>query len=132
MKKWNWFWSSNLLNLEEQLRIPSLFRPILRCTKLFDSRLDKLDAKRFHKLCDKYPETVIIIKSRNYISGGYFDRTWFGKKLYKSSEKSFLFNLNRMKKYHIKKNQYAGFCDRESFPCFGSYFTSLFLNLMVF
>ena len=63
----------------------------------------------YNKVKNKYP-TLILIKSKSgYKFGGYTTQTWEITDIYKKDELSFLFSLNKQKKYNIKNDniQYA-------------------------
>lgn len=62
-------------------------------TLAWQATRDGFDAKIFHSLCDKYKESIVVIKSEsNNIFGGYAADSWSGSN-YSSNSKSFLFSL---------------------------------------
>jgi hypothetical protein len=64
-----------------------------RFTLAWQGTRDGFDTKIFHSLCDKYKESIVVIKSEsNDIFGGYSADTWGGSS-YSSNPKSFLFSL---------------------------------------
>lgn len=85
-------------------------------------------ASNFHSCCDNKGPTVTVIKSGNYIFGGYTEQLWesHGSGLYKKSTTSFLFSLVNPgglppAKITLKpENQsYAIFCRDVYGPTFG-------------
>ncbi|XP_078354268.1 uncharacterized protein LOC144638851 isoform X2 [Oculina patagonica] len=52
-----------------------------------------LSATNFHMYCDNKGPTVTVIKSGNYIFGGYTDQHWDGSGAHKKAPASFLFSL---------------------------------------
>ena len=74
---------------------------------------------------DKYNGTLVICKSGEFIAGGYTDQSWSGKG-FKESSRSFLFSLNKVKKYFVQQKKYAIFCKEDLFPIFGCSIMSQF------
>ena len=81
---------------------------------------NKLD--NFYDYCDNISPTLILIKSKDKLFGGFTPLKWVKEKgtIKDKSNQTFLFSLNLMKKYDmIKKEQYAinidNFC-----ICFGN------------
>ena len=46
---------------------------------LYRASRDGWEASKFHVICDKQGPTVTVVKSRNYIFGGYTEQSWDGK-----------------------------------------------------
>ena len=71
---------------------------------LYKLSLDGDSIETFHKKCDNKGPTLIIIKTtKNYIFGGYNPISWNSSGSYQNSNLSFLFSLNKKKKYTIKQ-----------------------------
>ena len=61
----------------------------------------------FHKLCDNISPNLFLIKdNKNNIFGGFTKVTWEKKDLSKNDPESFLFSLNKNKKYYQKHKEY--------------------------
>ncbi|PFX14186.1 BTB/POZ domain-containing protein KCTD6, partial [Stylophora pistillata] len=60
---------------------------------LYRASRDGWNASHFHSYCDNKGPTVTVIKSGNYIFGGYSEQNWDGSSGYKRSPNSFLFSL---------------------------------------
>ena len=61
----------------------------------------------FHKLCDNISPNLLLIKdNKNNIFGGFTKVTWEKKDLSKNDPESFLFSLNKNKKYYQKHKEY--------------------------
>ena len=62
--------------------------------------------ENFHEKCDNKGPTIMIIESKDgEIFGGYTEKSWQRNKSV-PSPKSFLFNLNKKKKFFINGNGY--------------------------
>ena len=75
-----------------------------KATKLFSTRnFRKTDlAKEFHDACDGKTNTLVIIKSGQYIAGGYTEVAWSSPAwTHVRAENAFLFSVNRQKVYGI-------------------------------
>ena len=94
------------------------YKLLYRCSKNGEN------AKDFHKLCDKFPQTMTIIKSvKGKIFGGYTEKTWKDEDIkkmgtLKKDNKAFLFSLNKKKIYNIYFDQPAIWCHESYGPCF--------------
>ena len=61
----------------------------------------------FHKLCDNISPNLLLIKdNKNNIFGGFTKVSWEKKDLQKNDQDSFLFSLNKNKKYYQKHKEY--------------------------
>ena len=60
-------------------------------------------AAEFHQACDNIPNTLVIIKSGQYIAGGYTEVAWSSpaRDTAVYSEQSFLFSANRQQTYGV-------------------------------
>lgn len=112
---------TNLLKESDIEFLATLFSHYRSVELLLNSRNHGGDNKTFHKLCDDKGPTLIVIKSGNFFAGGFTDQNWNGNDTFKASEKSFLFSIDKRKKYPIKKNQvqYAIYCHPNYGPLFG-------------
>ena len=69
---------------------------------------------KFHEKCDNKGPTLIIIKIKTgYRFGGYNPLSWNIQNNYKEDPLTFIFSLDKNKKYSIKENQvqYSSFMD---------------------
>src|SRR3990167_1197553 len=84
-------------------------------------------AKEFHEACDGKTNTLVIIKSGQYIAGGYTEVAWsspspIGQYISLSSEsKAFLFSVNKQNIYNNKDKRVGILCDSGWGPVFGYY-----------
>ena len=117
--------SKILNNNNEEIMISNWIKPNskIKVNLLYQISRDGDNISTFYnKVKNKYP-TLILIKSKSgYKFGGYTTQTWEITNIYKKDELSFLFSLNKQKKYNIKKNhiQYAIYGDRYYFAFGGS------------
>ncbi|KAL9951609.1 hypothetical protein ACROYT_G044304 [Oculina patagonica] len=85
------------------------------------------NASNFHFYCDNKGPTVTVVKSGNYILGGYTDQPWDGSGEYRKAPDSFLFSLVNTSGLPPTKmpliagqEEYAIYCDSSYGPIFGS------------
>ena len=107
---------------------------IIKLELIFKMSENGYSAKDFHNYCDYRGATLIIIKTKNKIFGGFTPLSWTsnskGDGLYDSSNKTFIFSLDLMKKFDIiNKENYAIYCKDNSGPIFGHSDISLDFNL---
>lgn len=92
---------------------------------LYRGSRDGFDAMSFHKFCDDYSPTLLIIKS-NYgrVFGGFTDQTWNPTCTAKGSSFSWLFSLDEKTKFPIKKEyRYCAIFAKDDYgPTFGNAF----------
>ena len=70
----------------------------------------------FHKLCDNISPNLLLIKdNKNNIFGGFTKVTWEKKDLTKNDPESFLFSLNKNKKYYQNHKEY------KTINCYSAY-----------
>ena len=88
---------------------------------IYNSKRNGEEASKFHERCDFKGATLVVIKSGQFIAGGFTDQSWESSDTLKSSELAFLFSFNQGRKYDIKKNQiqYAIGCFKDKGPTFG-------------
>ena len=87
---------------------------------LFDSNDSSKD---FHELCDNQTNTLTLIETKNNFKfGGFTECAWSSNKEEKKDDNSFLFSLDKNKKY-IKKDKEKSsiYCNPDYGPFFGSY-----------
>src|SRR3990167_5382014 len=92
-------------------------------TYMDERKSDKVAAE-FHQACDNIPNTLVIIKSGQYIAGGYTEVAWSSpsqKASHKPSKLTFLFSVNRQKTYSVTDENYAVFHYVDRGPSFGCY-----------
>jgi TLD len=82
-------------------------------------------AKQFHEKCDGQTNTLVIIKSGQYIAGGFTEVAWKSPAyIYEyvpvtSSTQAFLYSVNRQLIFYNKDPKKAIFCDKSWGPVFG-------------
>ena len=78
-------------------------------------------AAEFHQACDNIPNTLVIIKSGQYIAGGYTEVAWSSPpfKSYGSSPTAFLFSVQHGRIYSVTYPVHAILNEREAGPQFG-------------
>ncbi len=96
-----------------------------KATKLFSTKDHPTKtnvAKEFHDACDGKTNTLVIIKSGQYIAGGYTEVAWSSTGKYiavSDSSKAFLFSVNKQKVYRNTNEEYAIFGGGTLGPNFG-------------
>ena len=112
-----WIIEKNEKNINKEIKL------IYKATKDGDS------ASKYHELCDnKYPTITLIKTKKNRRFGHYMDQNVIIKQAnYTKDEKAFLFSLDKIKKYDIKKPDYAMYYHTSYGPCFG-YTCDIYLN----
>ena len=87
-------------------------------------------ASDFHKACDNVPNVLVIIKSGQYIAGGYtevpFESREYDYRNYSHMKpnaklSTFVFSVNRQKQYRLKDKKKALNCDKDFGPSFGRF-----------
>ena len=78
-------------------------------------------AAEFHQACDNIPNTLVIIKSGQYIAGGYTEVAWESpiEPIYKPAHKSFLFSVNTEEVFNLVVSDHAVTHFAHSGPVFG-------------
>ena len=77
---------------------------------------DGADFDTFHRLCDNISPNLLLIKDdKNNIFGGFTKVSWEKRDCIKNDPESFLFSINKNKKYNQKHNEY------NSIFCYSSY-----------
>src|SRR3990167_3266040 len=98
-----------------------------KATKLFSTRDHPTKtnvAKEFHEACDGKKNTLVIIKSGQYITGGYTEVAWSSPLLVpsvplSSSSQAFLFSVTKQKVYPNIGKHCGIWCRDVYGPCFG-------------
>jgi len=120
------------ISLKKWINKNKLFKTELlyRLSKDEDKKDENNNANIFHKKCDEISPTLILIESKNEKKfGGFTTCTWNGYYENKFDGQTFLFSLNKNKKFKKKYNKddnkdiYANYDDG---PYFGS--NDLFLS----
>ena len=97
-----------------------------KATRIFttnDRKSNKVAAE-FHQACDNIPNTLVIIKSGQYIAGGYTEVAWSSPEssTYSSSPSglTFLFSVNKERVFGLKAKGEAINLDENIGPSFGN------------
>ena len=100
-------------------------KDILKLELLYRMTKDGYNGEDFHRCCDGKGPTLTLIKTnKNYIFGGFTPLLWdkFSSAKYDSSNQTFIFSLNLMKKYDmINSKEDAIVCIDEEGPIFGNW-----------
>ena len=87
---------------------------------IFQSALDGDSAQKFHKFCDGEPNIIVLIESKNGSRfGGYTKIGFSSEGENKEDIFAFLFSLDKMKIYKVRKDIKVIYCDSNFGPCFG-------------
>eukprot|EP00826_Nyctotherus_ovalis_P014220 TRINITY_DN1393_c0_g1_i1.p1 TRINITY_DN1393_c0_g1~~TRINITY_DN1393_c0_g1_i1.p1 ORF type:complete len:469 (+),score=87.59 TRINITY_DN1393_c0_g1_i1:195-1601(+) len=87
---------------------------------LWKGSRDGFIAETFHSKCDNKGPTVTIVKSNNFIFGGYTEKSWTSEKTYVDDPRAFLFSLTHGTK--LDRQKHAGksiYCSDDIGPTFG-------------
>src|SRR3990167_6840835 len=112
-------WHGNLSFLSSRLS------QFTKATKLFSTRDHPTKtnvAKEFHEACDGKTNTLVIIKSGQYIAGGYTEVAWSSSNQYiplSSESQAFLFSVNKQNIYNNKDKRVGIYCGSGYGPIFG-------------
>ena len=91
--------------------------------KIFVMSLNGTSSQVFHNYCDNMGPTLTLVKTtKNKIFGGFTPLDWdsSGKSKVDSTNQTFIFSLNLMKKYDIITNEKpAIICNKNNGPAFG-------------
>ncbi len=117
--------SKILKNKEEEIMILNWIKPNLNVVKinlLYQISRDGDNINTFYnKVKNEFPTLIIIQSKTGFKFGGYTTNTWEQRKIYKKDLSSFLFSLNKKKKYNIKGNHFQnGIYGCDSYFAFGS------------
>jgi len=112
-----------------QAALMSWLPPNSTCSLLYQSSTDGKKPADFHHCCDNKGPTLVLIKSGEYIFGGYTSQSWESADKFKADDLSFLFALispsgTQPIKLSAKPSadQHSGgiLCRTSMGPCFGS------------
>ena len=98
--------STILKSKEEILKIEEWINPNkkIKFNLLYKASIDGDSIIKFHEKCDNKGPTLIIIKIKTgYRFGGYNPLSWNTQNNYKEHSSTFIFSLDKMKKYNLKK-----------------------------
>jgi len=112
-----WIYEKNNNNINKELKL------IYKATKDGDS------ASKYHQFCDNKNPLITLIKTKKNKRFGHYmeQKVSVNNSSYTKDEKAFLFSLDKLKKYDIKKPGYAMYYHLSYGPCFG-YSCDLYLN----
>ena len=87
---------------------------------IFQSALDGDSAQKFHKFCDGEPNIIVVIETKSGSRfGGYTKIGFSSEGDSKYDDFAFLFSLDKMKIYKVKKRVKSIYCYADCGPCFG-------------
>ena len=117
--------SKILKNKEEEIMILNWIKPnsnVVKINLLYQISRDGDNINTFYeKVKNEFPTLIIIQSKTGFKFGGYTTNTWEQRKIYKKDLSSFLFSLNKKKKYNIKNNHFQnGIYGSDSYFAFGS------------
>ena len=115
------FKNSNIVKKEEIDLILSWFdKKPKKFNLLLDSKIDgDLNSTFYEKCKNKYPTMVFVKTSENLRFGGFTSVSW-PEHRYNYDDNSFLFSLDKRKKYNIIEKNKAIYFNKNSSFCFGS------------
>ena len=88
-------------------------------TLIYKATRDGDKAENFHKNCDSYDNTIVLIKTLNGRRfGGFTHEKWEGEDINKIDNRAFLFSIDKQKVYNIMKNEEAIGCYKLNGPDF--------------
>ena len=104
-----WIGEKNEKNINKEIKL------IYKATKDGDT------ASKYHELCDNKNPLITLIKTKKNRRFGHYMEQIVNIKNdnYTKDEKAFLFNLDNLKKYDVKKPEYAMYYLTSHGPCFG-------------
>ena len=86
-------------------------------------RASKDGEKEFHSHCNNCHQSLCVIRtSDGYRFGGYTKLDWSGRNIEKIDSYSFVFSLDYLKIYNVKKGKNSIYCDGDYGPCFSGVF----------
>ena len=113
------FSKSKILSSNQIGDLISIIGKVVSAEKIYDTTENGERPIDFHRCCDGKLDTLVIIKSENgSIAGGYSDVDWSGDN-WKKSEKSFLFSLDKKRKYSVLIEEKAVLCNSGYHARFG-------------
>ena len=86
---------------------------------LYRASRDGDSANRFHYICDKHSNLIVLIKTQKGLRFGGFTSSKFRSTSHlKFDNNAFLFSLDNKKVFNIIPGQYAIYCYDNTGPCF--------------
>ena len=86
---------------------------------IYKASRDGDSAIKFHNICDKYSNLIILIKTNEGIRfGGFTSNKFKSTSHVKLDNSAFLFSLDLMKVFNILPGNYAIYCYDNTGPCF--------------
>ncbi len=114
------FQESGLMSQNDRAQLALIFGNLATTTLVFKNYgKNQNSVIEFHKACDDCRRTVIVIKSKDWIAGGYADQSWGQPHGYKRSTNAFLFSLTKNRVYKTLNAESAICSDENSLPIFG-------------
>lgn len=114
------FQDSEIMTQNDRARLALMFGNLASTTLVYTNYgKNQNSIVEFHKACDQYKRTVVVIKTRDWISGGYADQSWGYPYGYKRSTDAFLFSLTKNRVYKTLNAESAICSDEHSLPMFG-------------
>ena len=108
------------ININEQLIKLWLNNRIFTSELLYRKSRDGSKPINFHNKCDNKGTTITFIETiKGYIFGGYTELDWDNSG-YKKDNSTFIFSLNKEKKYTARNNENSIKCSNNEGPRFGS------------
>lgn len=88
-------------------------------TLIYKATRDGDKVETFHKICDSYNHTVVLIKTlKGRRFGGYTYEKWEGEDINKVDNRAFLFSIDKQKVYNVIRNEEAIGCYKLNGPDF--------------
>ena len=113
--------SDIIKNLEEEILIGDAIsdNPQKKYRLIYKASRDGDSAIKFHNICDKYSNLIILIKTNEGIRfGGFTSNKFKSTSHVKLDNSAFLFSLDLMKIFNILPGNYAIYCYNNTGPCF--------------
>ena len=105
----NWINEKNEKNINKEIKL------IYKATKDGDS------ASKYHEICDNKNPLITLIKTKKNRRFGHYmeQKVNPNNSKYTQDEKAFLFSLDNLKKFDVKKPEHAMYFHKSYGPCFG-------------
>eukprot|EP01119_Soliformovum_irregulare_P008067 TRINITY_DN2088_c0_g1_i4.p1 TRINITY_DN2088_c0_g1~~TRINITY_DN2088_c0_g1_i4.p1 ORF type:complete len:236 (+),score=61.45 TRINITY_DN2088_c0_g1_i4:14-721(+) len=117
------FEDSAILSKENKIKLDEMLKGTFRWRLLYRGSRDGFSASSFHTQCDaKGPTLVIVHSSAGKIFGGYSPISWSSETIFKATNESWLFNLNRQSQHAVRDPNSALAHSPKYGPCFGGDF----------
>ena len=116
------FKNSTILTKEQSNKLVNLIGLNQTFKLIYQASRDGFRASNFHSKCDNALNSLVVIKSNNYVFGGYTEASWSGIG-YKYDTNAFLFSLvnsyNTSLKMHTTNPTYAIYASPSNIVTFG-------------